>query len=308
MLTKIIKRFNFVANKHAGQAIIHISPGMIRLLNLANDNAATGLTLVSISIENNQWQAALLTALNKLPKNCQLHLILAPDRYQIIQIDKPSLADNEMLQALPWLVKDLVEIPVDDMVVDYLELPAVTSQSNKINVVVCRLSYLKSVVELLHQHKKTVVTIQPEEWLLAGHSLQSSHSTMLVMHQPNQELLIQIVREGAVYFSRRARGFNRLSAASAAELGMDMLDNLLLELQRSMDYFESQLKQPPVRDIRLIIDNHADMLVELLKTNGYGRTEVLQFNQTPENMSNAELTPYWAVLALVPQIIAGASL
>lgn len=67
---------------------------------------------------------------------------------------------------------------------------------------------------------------------------------MLVMHQPGQDLLIQIVRKGVIYFSRRARGFNRLSDITADELQYDVINNLLLELQRSMDYFESQLKQP----------------------------------------------------------------
>ncbi|WNO59908.1 hypothetical protein [Rheinheimera sp. MMS21-TC3] len=263
MLTKIIKRFSFAATKQTAQAIIHISDAMIRYLTLPAGNNIAGLTLDTVTVENNQWQSALNSVLEVLPKKCQLHIVLSPDSYQIIQLDKPALPDDEMLQALPWLVKDLVEIAPEEMVVDYLELPEIIAQPKKINVVISRLSNLRELVQLIERQNKTLSSIKPEEWVLAGQLEQSAQPTMLVMHQPGQELLIQIVRAGTVYFSRRARGFNRLSEISAAELRNELLDTLLLELQRSMDYFESQLKQPPVRDIRLVV-NQANTMIELL--------------------------------------------
>lgn len=263
MLTKIIKRFSFAATKQTAQAIIHISDAMIRYLTLPAGNNIAGLTLDTVTVENNQWQSALNSVLEVLPKKCQLHIVLSPDSYQIIQLDKPALPDDEMLQALPWLVKDLVEIAPEEMVVDYLELPEIIAQPKKINVVISRLSNLRELVQLIERQNKTLSSIKPEEWVLAGQLEQSAQPTMLVMHQPGQELLIQIVRAGTVYFSRRARGFNRLSEISAAELRNELLDTLLLELQRSMDYFESQLKQPPVRDIRLVV-NQGNTMIELL--------------------------------------------
>lgn len=302
MLTKIINRLNFAATKQTAQAIIHLSQAMIRLLILPAGNNISAIVLDTVSVENNQWQDALALVLDKLPKQCQLHLVLSPDNYQIIQLDKPVIADNEMLQALPWLVKDLVEIAPEEMVVDYLELPEIIAQPKKINVVISRLANLKAIVQLIEQQHKTIISIKPEEWLLAGQLEQSAQPTMLVVHQPGEELLIQIVRAGIVYFSRRARGFNRLSEISAAELRNELLDNLLLELQRSMDYFESQLKQPPVRDIRLVV-NQANTMIELLQSNGYSRTDVLEFKPLPDNLHATDVTPYWAVLALLPQIL-----
>ena len=47
---------------------------------------------------------------------------------------------------------------------------------------------------------------------------------------------------------------------------MGMVDNLSLEIQRSMDYFESQLRQAPIKSIYLIIDTlHQDELASMIK-------------------------------------------
>ncbi|MGI5310580.1 hypothetical protein [Rheinheimera sp. WS51] len=306
MLRKLLQMLKVAPADNKAQAILHLSSASIRFLILPSKHNLSASTIDTITIENNNWQQALTRVLDLLPTYCLLHIALSPDRYQIIQLDKPAVNPDEMLQALPWLVKDLVEIPADDMVVDYLELPEVNAQNPKINVVVSRLSTLKALVEHIDSHGKVISTIQPEEWLLAGQLIESNQSTMLVMHQPGQDLLIQIVRKGVIYFSRRARGFNRLSDITADELQYDVINNLLLELQRSMDYFESQLKQPPVRDIYLVV-NQAAVMVEQLKTNGYSRTEPLQFSPLPDNVNKAELTSYWAVLAILPQILAEVS-
>lgn len=46
-----------------------------------------------------------------------------------------------------------------------------------------------------------------------------------------------------------------------------MADDLSLELQRSMDYFESQLHQAPVSSIELLINGQAEKLAELISVN-----------------------------------------
>jgi MSHA biogenesis protein MshI len=97
---------------------------------------------------------------------------------------------------------------------------------------------------------------------------------MLIIHQPGQEVLLQIVQGGQLYFSRRTRGLNNLHLLNAQDSRSDMLERLLLELQRSMDYFESQLKQAPVRDIR-ILAQQPDLLCKLLTENGFVRVEPL---------------------------------
>ena len=226
--------------------------------------------------------------------------MLAADFYQLVQLDKPELSEEEMLQALPWQVKDLVSISPEDIIADYIDLPVHSAQQAKINVVVASLSWLKQLVQQVTQSGQQLLTIQPEEWLALRLVKPTTSATMLVIHQPEQEVLIQIVREGILYFSRRTRGLGRMHLYSESELRNGELDRLQLELQRSMDYFESQLKQPPVRDIRLLMPN-AEIVTEVLTQTGFSRVEVLSNAVVDNSLNTQQMISSWpAVAALSP--------
>lgn len=244
------------------------------------------------------WQKPLRTMLSEMASGSQLHLVLSPDFYQLVQLDKPELSASEMLQALPWQVKDLVSISPEDIIADYIDLPGHATQQPKINVVVARLSWLKQLVQEIQHAGVHILSIQPEEWLAVKLIKPAAHATMLVIHQPEQEVLIQIVRDGLLYFSRRTRGFGQLHLSSEAELRAGVLDRLQLELQRSMDYFESQLKQAPVRDIRVLL-HQADVVSDVLSASGFSRVETLTVQTVAQTLNTPQLISCWPAVAVL---------
>ncbi|MFB0998648.1 MAG: hypothetical protein QMC13_00235 [Colwellia sp.] len=76
---------------------------------------------------------------------------------------------------------------------------------------------------------------------------------LMVCQQPNEEIILLIVKQGKVFFSRRLRGFAQIATKTEEELSFGIVDNLNLEIQRSTDYFERQLKQAPIRSIEVIV-------------------------------------------------------
>jgi MSHA biogenesis protein MshI len=62
-----------------------------------------------------------------------------------------------------------------------------------------------------------------------------------------------IVKQGKLYFHRRLRGFSQIAQKTEDELTLTVIDSLALEIQRSSDYFERQLKQAPIRDIKVLL-------------------------------------------------------
>ena len=307
MLTNIIKRLTKPTSSRQQHVVIHLATDAIRLAVYTASSQKNEPHLQSVNFSNGRWQEALTSLLADLPKQSHLHLILAADRYQLVQLDKPDLQSPEMLQALPWLVKDLVTVPPEDMVVDYIELPVVATQPAKISVVVAAKSQLSAIVNMIDAQNMSLLTIQPEEWLLPSLLTSASQAAMLVVHQPDQELLIQIVKDGILHFSRRARGFNQLHLCSAAQLRNEVIEPLLLELQRSMDYFESQLKQPPVRDIRLVVA-HSVLMCELFAENGFNRTEPLVFKLAPAKLTSEAIPQYSALLGMLQRVTAEAAI
>ena len=297
MLGKLLKQLNLTAGKTASEVAIHINPESVSLVRVLPDGTYQAQT-ESINVHNEP--EALTKLVSAVKKGSRVHLALSPEYYQLVQLDKPAVAEAEILQALPWQVKDLVSIAPEDMVADYTDVPGTAAQTAKINVVVASISVLKPLVSKLVQAGLKLMSIQPEEWLAAYLQPAQAHAAMLVIQQPGQEVLIQIIKDGVLYFSRRTRGFNRMQFDTEIQLQNDWMDRLQLELQRSMDYFEGQLKQAPVREIGLLMPN-AQQLSQLLSNAGFSRVSTLTPAITQNGCSESELLRCWPAIALLNQ-------
>jgi len=297
MLGKLLKPFHLLASKPKSEMALHIGLQSICLV----ETSASGTFSVSYgSLKEEPSHLVLAQLLKSVKKGCRLHLVLNPELYQLVQIDKPTLPESDMQQALPWQVKDLVTVAAEDMVADYIDAPETAGQSAKINVVVASISALKPLVNVIAHAGMELSSIQPEEWLASFLMPPQPHAAMLVIKQPEQEMLIQIVKDGVLYFSRRTRGFSRMQFDNDTQWQNDWLDRLQLELQRSMDYFESQLKQAPVRDIGLLMPN-APQVAEMLNSAGFSRVNTITPASISQHCTDAELLQCWSAIAVLNQ-------
>ena len=302
MLTKLLAQLKFTKNSSNVFAGIHLSANSLKVV-VVTQQSATEHRVDQMFLEQfgsaAQLSAAFKTIAAKLPPDCQCTLVIPPERYMVLQIDKPAVPDEEISLALTWTIKDLVTLPDDDMVLDYLDLPLQNQlQGAKVNVVVSSKSWLADIVALFVQNKLQLVGIQPEEWLARNLLPAKQQALMLVSHQPGQDLAVQILQQGNLCFSRRLRGFNRLDQYSLDELQQGVFDNLLLELQRSIDYFEGQLKQAPVKDIALLLANpDRSAMVQLFVQNGFSQVFGLSAKEAGVEMAAEQFSVYWLALA-----------
>ncbi len=183
----------------------------------------------------------------------QCHLVLAASQTQVVQVDKPNIPEDEVNAALKWQIKDLVTYPPEDMVLDYFDGPTLAGGNEKINVVCASKKDLLTFIEPLSQNGLVLKTITTEEFAFASLMPVQNDACLMVCQQPNEEIVLLIVKQGKVYFSRRLRGFSQISTKSEDELSFGVIDSLSLEIQRSTDYFERQLKQAPIRTIEIIV-------------------------------------------------------
>ncbi|RHW76919.1 MSHA biogenesis protein MshI [Colwellia sp. RSH04] len=183
----------------------------------------------------------------------QVYLVLNEQQAQVVQVDKPSLAEEEIKGALKWQVKDLVTIAPDNMVLDYYDAPMMMSGKEKINVVCAPLTELKKLVHTINEQELEVTRIITQEFAFANLVPVKNEATLIVCQQPDQEIVIIIVKQGQLYFHRRLRGFAQLASKTEEELSLGVIDSLSLEIQRSTDYFERQLKQAPIKEIQVLL-------------------------------------------------------
>jgi MSHA biogenesis protein MshI len=182
------------------------------------------------------------------------HVVLSNQVYQLLQIDKPNVPDNEIASSLPFIAKEFINEAIDTVVFDYFSVP----NQNKINLVYCPKSVVELIVTATEQAKLELVSIGIEE--LATANLFNSHADenqkttqMLISQQDHQEVNLTIIYDNQLYFSRRLRGFSRLRDLQENQLDSPLLDNFSLEIQRSADFVVSQLKLPEVKTINLAL-------------------------------------------------------
>jgi MSHA biogenesis protein MshI len=202
-------------------------------------------------------------AISELKTQCSFigkcHIVLNAQQSQIVQVDKPNVPSAEINAALKWQVKDLVSIAPDNMVLDYFDGPLLAGGKEKVNVVCAPIDELKKIVAETNKDGSEVASITTLEFAFANLIENQNDACLLVCQQPNEEVVLLIVKQSKLYFHRRLRGFRQIADKTEEELAMTVIDNLALEVQRSSDFFERQLKQAPIKEIRVLlpIDNES---------------------------------------------------
>ncbi|GAB3027258.1 type IV pilus biogenesis protein PilM [Bowmanella dokdonensis] len=202
------------------------------------------------------------------------HVVFSTNRYQLLQVEKPAVPAEELTQALRWSVKDLLA-SADDMVVEYFDLPAQPTGSNKINLVAAPKSLIESVVTGMIQAGVELKSIGIEELSQCDLLDAQPAAQITLVQEPGEEICLSIIKDGNIYFTRRLKGYEQLSSYGLEQIHQGVADSLSIEIQRSMDYFDSQLRQAPVKRLLICIDTpFLEELSQVLEQNTLVKTEM----------------------------------
>jgi MSHA biogenesis protein MshI len=213
--------------------------------------------------------------------------ILQPEQYQTLLIDALPVPPNEFQAAVRWKIKDLIRIPVEDIVVDHFSFPIKKppNAQEMMMVVVAKQSELKANSEQFQKIGLNINSISIPEMSLRNISALFDHedkSTALMYMQAKNSQLI-ITNKHLLHFNRRIElgmDFFMTSNLSDDEI-TQKVDRLALEIQRSFDYYQSQWRQPlPTRiifssiknltfDIAPLLSQRLSIPVEMLKMDAY---------------------------------------
>lgn len=245
----------------------------------------TGAKAMTFSFNHHNWDEAFTQVVKEFAP-AKIQIVLAADFYQLLLVDKPNVQDDELNAALLWSVKDIVSQAVTDIHLDYFESSKQTT--NKVNVVVTEKSLLSALLLAAKSAGLHTVGVSIEEMAMSN-LFNDNQARLVLSHREGQELLLTVVRDGEVFMQRRVRGFLQIDKVSAEDLAYGVADNLSLEIQRSMDYFESQLREAPVSSIELVMDGEREQLATLISAN---------FNQSVTPYHSTSVEAVFAELAL----------
>jgi MSHA biogenesis protein MshI len=188
-----------------------------------------------------QWSEAFTALVNKHQlQGCQVSVVLGREFYQTFVIEKPKVEESELLSSLPFTIKDLVSESVFNLVVDYYDMPFQQRKGEQITVICLPKTRVLMIRDMLLKSALQLDGITIEELALAA-LLGCHNEANILLSQQNNELVLTVVKEGELYFTHRLRGFNELLVLPLADVENTLLDGLSLELQRALDYINSQL-------------------------------------------------------------------
>lgn len=205
----------------------------------------------------------------------QGRVVLSRDDYSLLLVEAPPVPERELRQALSWKVRDLIDFPVAEAVVDAFLLPEDKTRTGvrMAYVAVTRRSTITGLIELARRTNFKLLSIDIPELALRNLALRccdTERGAALVKLVPGGGSL-QIVRGEDLFLARQ------FALSYQGGLLEDLpTDELVLELQRSLDYFERQMRQPPPAQIYLTGENvSADKLSSEIRSALPGEMQLL---------------------------------
>ena len=279
---------NFLSTKPSGA--ISLLLGMDRIALCIRRDGVVSLLAQSVISSDAQWHEKFDGWVNefKLHKY-QVSVVLTRDFYQTFDIEKPKVADNELLASLPFAIKDLITDSIFDVIVDYYDRPLMPQKGEMITAVCIAKQKVLQIRDMLLQHHMQIKEITIEELALAQ-LLGESEEVNLLLSQQRNELILTVVKNGQLFFTHRLRGFNELLLQPFEQVEEQLLDGLSLELQRVLDYINSQLRLTSIAHLYLaIICQDINILSEKLAL--YLAKNVLLFGEKDQYDFN-NILPY----------------
>ncbi|WP_250656572.1 pilus assembly protein PilM [Alkalimarinus coralli] len=202
-------------------------------------------------------------------KGFPCNLVLTSDQYQIFQTDKPPVADEELSEAIRWKVKDLIDYSLDDAITDVFDFPddATRGRGSLVNVVSARKALLQQNVKLMAEVGLDLQSIDITELVLRNISMRYDavgSGLALLFMRPGFGMIL-VSKGDTMYFSRRF-DFS-LDALRNTATQESTIQQLALEVQRSLDYYESQMGQVPPKELLLVGPDGSFPLANMLGQN-----------------------------------------
>ena len=183
--------------------------------------------------------------------------VIGASDYQIAQVQLPEVPRAELRAAARYSVRDAFDFPIDNATLDVFELPAEANSGAKRTcfAIATRGDAVQTITNTLERQFRRFDVIDIPELCqrnLAALLPQDAKGVAFLLIRDEFAQLV-LTRNGMLYVTRRfdfgMRGeLNGDADAEASELPLDP-QMLSLELQRSLDYYESHFDEGAIADL-----------------------------------------------------------
>jgi MSHA biogenesis protein MshI len=203
-------------------------------------------------------------------KDTVCNLVLASELYSLSLVEKPPVSEEELNDAVRWRIQENVDFPVDEAAIDTFELPeSAVRDTPMVFVAAMRKDLLKVLLDKVHEAGIHVDSVNISELALRNivHGLfPEPDQGVALLRLTSYGGMINVSRGEELFLSRRVSG---VPGDFDEKIWDEYRERLLLQVQRSIDYYESAMSQPPCSGLIVAtthgwVDHVCDHLGEML--------------------------------------------
>ncbi len=218
---------------------------------------------------------------------------LAAGQYQLLSVDAPNVAPDELRTAVRWRLKDMLDFHVDDATIDVFDIPvdkqAAARSQQTMFAVAARNTVVSARQTLFEEAKLALEVIDIPEMAQRNISalLEPEGRGLAMLSIAEDGGLLTVSYGAELYLARRIDVPFELLTDPDIERRHQGFDRIALELQRSLDHFERQFSFVNIARL-LLAPSPVVGLEEYLSSNLYIAVDqldlaaVFDFGQVPE--------------------------
>ena len=270
----------------APQCTVAVSPGRIECAQISRIGPGRPVVKLFSSAPVQGTIAETLAGLRKTGRldRYRLTTLLESRRYQIHQVDAPDVPEAELRSAVRWRLKDVLDYPPDVATVDVLPVPSERHRggpAKHLFAVAARNDDVRACMRLFDDARLTLDAIDIPE--LAQRNIatlfEESARAIAVLCFDDSGGLLTISAGGELYLARNLDAKAAQIRAALGEARDALFERIVLELQRSLDYFDRQFGGLLVSRLLLAPVAGADALRQHLGDNLYLPVELLDLGK-----------------------------
>jgi MSHA biogenesis protein MshI len=195
--------------------------------------------------------------LNLVGARC--NFVLSPEDYNLLLVEAPAVEEAELASAAKWKIKDMVDKPLEQLAISVFRVPreAYRNQRDMLYVVAADRRRVQQAVDLVLESGLLLESIDiPELAILNLIELCADDSNGLAMIDLRfSGSLLNLTKSGKLHLTRHLN--TQVSDEIAANAEWESVrERLVLEVQRSLDYYESQMGNSHINRLLLAPRKH----------------------------------------------------
>lgn len=185
-------------------------------------------------------------------------LLLNSGEYQLTQVEKPNVPEDELKQATGWKIKDAIDYPVDQASIDIIDIPSDPSNSRRQANIYVATARNDLIADNMHRLLNVsainleVIDIPEMAQRNIAKYLEQENRGLAMLSLSESNGLLTFTSAGELYYSRNTDiGYSQFINEVSSESKSASFERLSLAIQRSLDNFERQV--PYISINRLVL-------------------------------------------------------